>query len=256
MNGEYVIRDMRDWVDVGANLVITDPPFGIEFDGKQTNYNRDVGNVVDGYVEWPVEEYEENIHTLLRVIDQNLVDDGQALIFSGWQNSSTIHDAIKDSKSLRVEGKLYWAYNFAPYCSKRPAHNVYEIYWIVKGDDWFYNNSCSYDHCQKGEGNLSTLPVKRDYKKNMPKYPTRLPIELVFILLEHFSKPGDLVFDPLAGSGMVGIASELKNRRYLLGDLNTQGKKVFSKLWEIYKEKQTTTITEFTEQMEKQPQNQ
>ncbi|MFN3301988.1 MAG: hypothetical protein ACK413_03120 [Patescibacteria group bacterium] len=37
--------------NVNADLIIADPPFGIEFNRKLSNYHRNVKNVVDGYVE-------------------------------------------------------------------------------------------------------------------------------------------------------------------------------------------------------------
>lgn len=233
MRGEYRVCPMTTWQGVEADLVITDPPFGIEFDGKRKNYNRDVGNVVDGYVEWPAGEYREKIRDLLGVIQRNLNSGGQALVFSGWQNSRVIHQELEDS-DLYLRGKLYWSYNFAPYCKLRPAHNIYEIFWATRDDTWYYDNTCEYDHCQRGEANLSLINVKRDYKKNMPKYPTRLPLELLQVLLSHFSREDDLVFDPLGGSGMVGIAAEKTGRRYLVGDLNENGRRVFHELLQVY----------------------
>jgi len=80
---KYFIKDMNDWENVNADLIITDPPFGIEFNGKPTNYHRNVKNVVDGYVEWEVSEYGQKIQQLLEVIKRNLKENGQALIFSG-----------------------------------------------------------------------------------------------------------------------------------------------------------------------------
>jgi DNA modification methylase len=91
---KYFIKDMNDWKDVNADLIITDPPFGIEFTGKNGNYHRNVKNVVDGYVEWKVAEYGEKIQQLLECIKNNLKNNGQALIFSGWNNSNIIHDRI------------------------------------------------------------------------------------------------------------------------------------------------------------------
>ncbi|MCM8832268.1 MAG: hypothetical protein NC918_08770 [Candidatus Omnitrophica bacterium] len=73
---KYLIMDMNDWRDVNADLIITDPPFGIEFSGKNGNYHRNVNNVVDGYVEWKVPEYEEKIEQLLKVIERNLKKNG------------------------------------------------------------------------------------------------------------------------------------------------------------------------------------
>jgi len=236
---KFEIRDMNTWGNLNADLIITDPPFGIEFSGKNGNYHRNVENVVDGYVEWKVSEYGEKIEELLECIKKNLKKNGQGLIFSGWNNSNIIHNKIIQTRGLTLRGKLYWMYNFAPSCKKRPAHNVYEIYWVTKGDNWYYNNRCSTQHCLRGEPNLSVLNFKRDYKINMPKYPTRLPFELLQCLLEHFSKEGDLIFDPLCGSGMIGVVSHILKRDFIMGDLNENGKIVFEHLLDYYLSKDT-----------------
>jgi DNA modification methylase len=68
----------------------------------------------------------------------------------------------------------------------------------------------------------------------MPKYPTRLPFKLIQCLLEHFSNKGDLVFDPLCGSGMVGVVSYMLERDFIMGDLNPNGKIVFRHLLDYY----------------------
>ena len=227
-NVEYALQDMTEWSGVDAQLAITDPPFGIDFDGQASNYNRDESHVVDGYVEWESDEYKAKIDSVLDVLARNTVDDGQAIVFSGRDNSHRVHQTVLDHDTWRLEGKLYWEYNFAPYCTRRPAHNVYELYWMVKNDDWYYTNECSHHHCQEGEANLSVLDIKRNYLKEMPKYPTRLPPDVVKVLCEHFSEPGDRVFDPLAGSGMIGIASAQVGREAVLGDLNENGRDVFN----------------------------
>jgi len=231
---KYFIKDMNEWENVNADLIITDPPFGIEFNGKPTNYHRKSENVVEGYIEWKISEYGEKIHQLLECIERNLKKNGQALIFSGWNNSNIIHDKIIQFKKLKLRGKLYWIYNFAPTCRKKPSHNVYEIYWVTKGEKWTYHKRCSTQHCQKGEPNLVSLKFARDYKVNMPKYPTRLPFNLLQCLLEHFSNKGDLIFDPLCGSGMVGIVSYILGRDFIMGDLNPNGKIVFEHLLNYY----------------------
>jgi len=233
----YEIKDMKDWKGVNADLIITDPPFGIEFSGKNGNYHRNSENVVSGYVEWKVNEYSEKIKQLLESIRDNLKSNGQALIFSGWNNSNLIHNEIMKFDGLTLRGKMYWTYNFAPACKNRPAHNIYEIFWVTKDGGWHYNNRCSTHHCTEGEPNLTTLKFIRDYKMNMPKYPTRLPFKLLKCLLEHFSNEGDLVFDPLGGSGMVGVVASMINRDFLIGDLNKNGKIVFEHLIDYYMNK-------------------
>lgn len=218
---------METWEGVQADLAITDPPFGIDFGAGKGNYNRDEGNVVDGYVEWKDDEYLARVETLADVLAENVVDGGHALVFSGWNNSHQIRNVFSQHDIWRVEGKLYWEYNFAPYTKRRPAHNVYEIFWMVKGDDWYYSNECNFEHCQSGEANLSAIPVNREYLPEQEKYPTRLPPEVVMVLFEHYTEPGDVVFDPLAGSGMVGLAAIEMGREYFLGDINTEAKRIF-----------------------------
>lgn len=90
----YLVRDMSDWHNVNADLIITDPPFGISFSGKPTNYNRNSNLVVEGYQEW--EDYEElRARALADVIAINLSLNGQALVFSGWNHSDTIRRALE-----------------------------------------------------------------------------------------------------------------------------------------------------------------
>lgn len=234
---KYEIKDMNDWDGVNADLIITDPPFGIKFSGKKGNYHRKSEYVVDGYIEWNVEEYDKKISQLLNVIYKNLKPNGQALLFSGWNNSGIVSNEISKFNKLKLNGKLYWIYNFAPACRKRPSHNVYEIFWLIKGKSYTYHNRCTTEHCLNGEPNLSSFIFKKDYKMEMPKYPTRLPYNLLKSLIEHFSNENDLIFDPLAGSGIVGIVSYFNQRDFLLGDLNPSGKLVYEHLLKYYIDK-------------------
>jgi DNA modification methylase len=68
----------------------------------------------------------------------------------------------------------------------------------------------------------------------MPKYPTRLPFKLLQCLIEHFSNKKDLIFDPLCGSGMVGVVAYMLERDFVMGDLNPNGKVVFEHLLDYY----------------------
>lgn len=51
---KFETKNMNEWNNVNADLVITDPPFGIGFSGKNENYRRNAEYIVDGYVEWSV----------------------------------------------------------------------------------------------------------------------------------------------------------------------------------------------------------
>lgn len=44
-------------------------------------------------------------------------------------------------------------------------------------------------------------------------HPTQKPLEAIFPLIETFSKPGDIVLDPFAGSGTTLVAAQRLGRR-------------------------------------------
>jgi DNA modification methylase/DNA-binding XRE family transcriptional regulator/uncharacterized C2H2 Zn-finger protein len=54
-------------------------------------------------------------------------------------------------------------------------------------------------------------------------YHTKVPPEAIRPFIEHFSKPGEIVLDPFAGSGMTGVAAAMAGRRAILNDLSAAG---------------------------------
>jgi len=51
-------------------------------------------------------------------------------------------------------------------------------------------------------------------------YHTKIPPEAVTKFIDHFTKPGDVILDPFAGSGMTGVAASIAGRRSILSDLS------------------------------------
>jgi len=51
-------------------------------------------------------------------------------------------------------------------------------------------------------------------------YPARFIPHVVRYFIENYTKTGDLVFDPFAGSGTVAIEAEITGRNYIVWDLN------------------------------------
>ena len=51
-------------------------------------------------------------------------------------------------------------------------------------------------------------------------YHTKVPVEGLRQLIEHYTDPGDVVLDPFCGSGQTGVAAVLTGRRAVLSDLS------------------------------------
>ena len=51
-------------------------------------------------------------------------------------------------------------------------------------------------------------------------YHTKVPVEGLIQLIEHYTEPGDVVVDPFCGSGQTGVAAVLTGRHAVLSDLS------------------------------------
>lgn len=69
-------------------------------------------------------------------------------------------------------------------------------------------------------GCSNVLRVKNKVGKK--HHPTEKPVDLMRILVENSTKPGDIVFDPFMGSGSTGIACVDTGRRFIGMELDKQ----------------------------------
>lgn len=71
------------------------------------------------------------------------------------------------------------------------------------------------------------IAVKRsDPVYNAHSYLTKVPLAAIRPFIESYTKPGDLVLDPFAGSGMTGVAAAVTGRRAVLRDINILGQHI------------------------------
>lgn len=65
------------------------------------------------------------------------------------------------------------------------------------------------------------VKLKTDYATHdLYPYPAKFIPNVVRYFIDVYTKPGETIFDPFAGSGTVGIESEITGRNYILWDLN------------------------------------
>ena len=61
---------------------------------------------------------------------------------------------------------------------------------------------------------------KNDQIYNAHTYHTKVPYKAIIPFIEHYTKPGEIVFDGFCGSGMTGIAAQTIGRNVILNDLS------------------------------------
>lgn len=61
---------------------------------------------------------------------------------------------------------------------------------------------------------------------NCHAYLTKVPVAAILPFLKQFTRPGEVVLDPFAGSGMTGIAAAMQGRRARLSDISVLGQHI------------------------------
>jgi len=195
------------------DLVIADPPFGIDFDGKSGVYNRDSGLVLEGYEEVR-ESYEDFtnkwVHELPRVLKSN----GSAYVFSGWNNLESILRAGREA-GFTLLNHIIWHYPFGVYTRKRLVSSHYHILLFVKDPRLYFFNK--FEHYPE-----DVWRIKRPYRIGQAKNGTRLPVRVVARCIDFSSIPGDIVLDPFMGNGTTALAAKSNWRHFIGFEINEQ----------------------------------
>lgn len=217
------IEGMSQLPDNCIDLVVTDPPFAIDFKAHRSNYNRTQSRVLVGYNEIPVKEYADFTSSWMKEVHRILSPSGSVFIFSGWNNLKDILIAADDLGFITVN-HIIWKYQFGVVCKRKFVTSHYHCLFLCKDDaQRKFFNSVRFNSEERSDNGGSlryqdledVWQIKREYWHGDKKTPTKLPAELIEKILSYTSEKGDVVLDPFLGSGQVAVVSKLNNRHYL-----------------------------------------
>lgn len=177
----------------GVDLVATDPPYGVGYDGGSTVREKLAGD------ETPL-LYAQVLDLCRRAAKPT------AAFYLFYADSQTlaVRHAVEDA-GLKVRNNLIWNKNHAQFGAMFAQYKQkFEpiLYCHVKGESpkW------------RGPNNEVTVwEVDRASTNNL--HPTQKPIDLMLRIIRNGSDPGDIVLDPFAGSGTTLRAAKDIGRR-------------------------------------------
>jgi len=205
------------------DLIITDPPFAIDFKAKKANYNRTASRVMKGYNEIKPEDYYDFTFDWMSQARRILKESGSMYVFSGWNNLKDILMALDDTGFTTIN-HVIWKYQFGVVTKKKFVTSHYHCLYVCKNEKKrkFYPFSRFKKTAKTKEGRSlhyrdkeDVWDIKREYWTGDEKTPTKLPAQLIEKMLQYSSKKGDVVFDPFLGSGQVAVLSKSLGRKYL-----------------------------------------
>lgn len=217
------IEGMKQLPPNVIDLVITDPPFAIEFKARRNNYNRTHSSVLEGYKEVSKDKYYEFTLHWMREVHRVLKESGSMYVFSGWNNLKDILNVLDEVGFITVN-HIIWKYQFGVVTRRRFITSHYHCLYVCKNDKKrkFFPFARFKEDAKNQKGQSLHYAdkedvwfIKREYWTNAQKTPTKLPYELVEKILKYSSEEGDIVLDPFLGSGQVAVACKMLNRRYI-----------------------------------------
>ena len=214
---------MAELPDQCVDLIITDPPFAIDFKAKRANYNRTDERVLEGYNEIHKTNYLNFTIAWLTQAVRTLKNSGSIYLFSGWNHLKEILIAI-DFCNLTTVNHLIWKYQFGVTTRRKYVTSHYHCLYVCKDDNkrrfYPYARYKKEEKTSNGgsahyEDKEDVWNIKREYWQGDKKTPTKLPAEIIRKILAYSSEEGDVVMDPFLGSGQVAVVSKAEGRHYI-----------------------------------------
>ena len=174
---------MRDMPDKSVDLVLTDPPYGMDY---QSNHYKDKNpfDKIEGDNQYPVDTIKECLR-----IANNAV-----FAFCRWDNLKE----LPKPKSFIVWMKNNWTAGDLQHEYARQWEGI--AYWNLEGHKFL-------------AGRPQDIIDMRRTPPTQLRHPTQKPVGLINKLLEQNN--GDLILDPFLGSGTTAVACEKLGRRWI-----------------------------------------
>lgn len=205
---EDCITGAKKIKDNSVDLIICDPPFGIDETGFGKHYNRKESSILDGYVEAP-SDYDTFTFNWIKEAKRILKDDGSMYIISGWSNLNSIYKAL-DKLDLYTINHIIWKYNFGVPTKRKFVTSHYHIFYISKNKKTKvkFNKNSYFSQVDKDISGRSlqyadmedVWIINKEYQSSGMKNMNKLPNKLVEKMINYSSDKNDIVCDFFLGS--------------------------------------------------------
>lgn len=210
-----------------ADMVFTDPPYGVDYNHTQTGRERIGGGKRPEYRDIANDngsDLKAFLSSAIKELLPHLKDDWGGYWFYSTTKTVENFEALSQN-GVKIGQYLIWKknnhtltfhkylYNYEPFLFIGPSSNV------KPNGRWF------------GEHQVAIWEVSKDTDL---KHPTQKPTALAETGIQHISRVGESVIDPFLGSGSTLIACEKTNRKCFGIEIDPLYVDVIIQRWEKY----------------------
>lgn len=240
LSNQDCLEYIKSIPDNSVDLVLTDPPYFIGFDGGK-GWDSQWGSEIE-YLEWCDEWTEECVRVLKP--ERMLVVFGtlKTETFLLYKLRTTDHNPV-----LTPQNEIVWSYNWGGR-GKNNFARKHEYAWCWSKGKQFLFNADDVRVERKVSKNLrtgkayekGTIPTcvweKNNHttsKEYVNWHPTQKPLMILERIIKAYTNPGDTVLDIFSGSGSTMIAAAQSDRNFLGCELD---KSYYDKSLERYRD--------------------
>lgn len=204
--------DAREILPLAADAAIIDPPYAVNDDGEMLGFVtpnlNDKGTHSRGYADHDPEAFAALLDPLFAGVVASLP--ASALVVTFYGNRAS-HEVIAAGVRAGLESVDQLVFEHAPLFGARspsmlaPAHESAQLL-RMPGTPIKHNPT-------RQRGNVYHIPKPR---RAEAEHLTPKPLAWIAALVEDFTTPGQVILDPTAGSGTLGVAARLLGRRAVL----------------------------------------
>lgn len=203
-------------------MVLTDSPWNLPIkDFVSGMGKRKHDNFVMGCGEWTKPEFTTFLVDFIKALQDHLIDGALLYLFMDWRNLDALM-AAANACALVQKNLLVWSKDNAGMGSM--YRSQHELIGLFKHGDAPYVNNVALGRFGRNRSNILCYPGANSFgkarDKSLEAHPTSKGVGMLADLILDASEPGDVIFDPFAGSGSMLIAAEKTERIACTSDLD------------------------------------
>jgi len=201
---EDCVEGMKERLDDNSvDCVITDPPYGVDWDTNTRDKENDLPGTIDNdaSVEDAIELWKDTVVQLKRV----LKPDGHLYAFADWRTEREFRDVL-EGIGFTIQNVCVWQKKSMGLGGTKPINyrTQYELVIFATLDSPRLLTERGSDIFEHARADTSTQT-----------HPTEKPVGLLSVFLTNSTQPGGRILDPFMGSGTTAVAAIQNDRDYI-----------------------------------------
>ena len=217
-----------------VDLMIIDPPYNLT---KNYHGEKFIAQDKNGYADW----FEKALCAVRHVLKA----EASLYVCADWKTSVIIAPILE--RYFHVKNRITWEREKGRGAKSNWKNNIEDIWFCTMSKNYFFNvdavklkrkvlapyrqNGKPKDWQAEHDGNYRVTHPSNVWTDisipfwSMPEntdHPTQKPEKLLAKLLLASSQPGDMIFDPFAGSGTTAVAAKKLRRRFVCVEINNE----------------------------------